>query len=113
MSIDLKGMTLPELKKLGKRVERAIASHDKRRKKDAMQAVEKVAKEFGLSIKDLIGGKGENAGKPKKAKKAKAKAKPAYRNPEDASQTWTGKGRKPNWFIAAIDAGKSADDLKI
>ena len=113
MSIDLKSMTLGELQKLSKRVDRAIASHEKRRKKDALQAMEKTAKEFGFSLKDVIGGEAKSADKPKKGKKQKAKAKPAYRNPDDASQTWTGKGRKPNWFIAALDAGKSADDMKI
>ncbi|SLN15163.1 DNA binding protein, nucleoid-associated [Aquimixticola soesokkakensis] len=36
-----------------------------------------------------------------------------YRNPADSSQTWTGRGRKPNWVIAALDAGKTLDDMAI
>jgi DNA-binding protein H-NS len=48
----------------------------------------------------------------KKAPKAPAK-KPAsqikYR--DDAGHTWTGHGKRPNWFKAAIEAGKTPEDL--
>ena len=38
---------------------------------------------------------------------------PKYANPADTSQTWTGRGRKPQWVQAALDAGKSLEDLAI
>jgi DNA-binding protein H-NS len=48
----------------------------------------------------------------KKASKAAAK-KPVsqikYR--DDAGHTWTGHGKRPNWFKAAIEAGKKPEDL--
>ena len=43
----------------------------------------------------------------------KKKAPPKYRNPEDDSSTWTGRGRKPLWVLAALESGKSLDDLLI
>ena len=27
---------------------------------------------------------------------------PKYQNPEDPAQTWTGRGRQPGWFAAAL-----------
>ncbi|MBT8410687.1 MAG: H-NS histone family protein, partial [Octadecabacter sp.] len=34
-------------------------------------------------------------------------------NPADPSQQWTGKGRQPNWYKAAIEAGKSPESMAI
>jgi len=114
MNVELSGMTLAELKKLKSKVEKAIVGREQRRKKDARQAMEKVAKEFGLSVDDVLkGGGGATKAKPKKAGAKRKAAKPKFRNPKDASQTWSGRGRRPDWFNAAVAAGKSADDMAI
>ena len=34
-----------------------------------------------------------------------------YRHPENPTLTWSGRGRKPSWFAAHVDAGKNPDDL--
>jgi len=49
----------------------------------------------------------------KVAKGPKTKAPPKYKNPTDASQTWTGKGRQPQWFKDAMAAGQSPEALEI
>ncbi len=41
------------------------------------------------------------------------KVKPKYRNPADASQTWTGRGKRPRWYSAALASGKKEKDLLI
>ena len=38
---------------------------------------------------------------------------PKYRNPENRTQTWAGRGLKPKWLTAAIKAGKKQDDFLI
>ncbi|WP_411889672.1 H-NS family nucleoid-associated regulatory protein [Yoonia sp. SDW83-1] len=38
---------------------------------------------------------------------------PKYANPADKIQTWSGKGRQPEWFKAVMVAGKSPEDLAI
>jgi DNA-binding protein H-NS len=30
---------------------------------------------------------------------------PKYANPDDPSQTWTGRGRGPNWLVAKMRKG--------
>jgi DNA-binding protein H-NS len=52
---------------------------------------------------------------PKKASKVVKKSKRApstvlYR--DDAGHSWTGRGPKPGWLKAALDAGKSLQDLQ-
>jgi DNA-binding protein H-NS len=38
---------------------------------------------------------------------------PKYRNPENESETWAGRGLKPRWLAAAIKAGHKLDDFLI
>jgi DNA-binding protein H-NS len=41
------------------------------------------------------------------------KVPPKYRNPLAPSQKWSGRGKRPKWVIAALEAGQRLDDLKI
>lgn len=40
-------------------------------------------------------------------------ARPRYRNPDDHSQTWTGRGKPPEWLQAKLDAGDQLTDYAI
>ena len=102
--IDFSKLSLDELKTLQKDVERAITDYQKRARSEAMKEMQAVAKKHGLSLDEIVGGKG-------KGRKAKAAAK--YRNPENAEQEWSGRGRQPAWFKAAIAAGKKPESLEI
>lgn len=108
MKIDLKGMSRKELEALRGRVEKALDKVVVQERKAALAAAKEAAAQHGFSLDELTGGGG---GRRKAGSKAKAAAK--YKNPDNADQTWSGRGRRPDWFKAAIDAGKSADDLLI
>lgn len=46
--------------------------------------------------------------------KIKRSSAPKYRNPLDSTQTWTGKGPKPQWVKNLLNSGgKTLEDLKI
>jgi DNA-binding protein H-NS len=36
-----------------------------------------------------------------------------YQNPNDASETWSGRGKKPQWVEAQLRSGKRMEDLRI
>ena len=38
---------------------------------------------------------------------------PKYRNPDDPSVTWSGRGRQPKWVQVAIAGGQTLEDLAI
>lgn len=38
---------------------------------------------------------------------------PKYRNPDDPSVTWTGRGRRPEWVRVFLSSGGQMDQLKI
>lgn len=104
MNIDLNALSLKELKDLQGQVSKAIASFEDRRKKEALAELEEKAKEMGFSLAELTGVSVVR-------KRAPAAAK--YANPADASETWSGRGRKPRWFEAALKAGHKPEDLAI
>lgn len=117
MTTDLKKMSRKELEKLARDVEKALDKLRKQDLKKVRQDLKKVAAAAGVTIEEALGlDTAPKAAKSKK-KSAKSKAKmksPAkFANPNNSSQTWTGKGRQPEWYKAAIAAGKSADSMAI
>lgn len=102
--IDLDHLTLDELKKLQRDVKKAVDSYEDRARKKALAEADAVVRQHGFTIEQLLG---------KAPKTTRAVVKPKYANPADPSQTWSGRGRKPKWIIAALDSGKSLDDLAI
>ncbi|MFA3918833.1 H-NS histone family protein [Ruegeria hyattellae] len=107
MKIDLKKLNAADLKALAKDVEENLVRVEKEALSKALSEVHKVAKSHGVTLEEII------AHFSASKKKAKTKAAAKYRNPNDPTQTWTGRGRKPNWVNDAIKAGKSIDDLEI
>mgnify|MGYP000844786416 FL=1 len=116
MDKDLKSMTRKELEKLLADVKKALQAAQARERRAARKAAEKAAAEYGFSLNDLSD-EAPAAKKPRKAKKAagapKPKSKPQFANPEDKSQTWTGKGRQPNWFRAQVENGADPETMRI
>lgn len=105
MAMDLNALSLKELKDLQSQVAKAIASYEDRKKKEALAELEEKAREMGFTLAELTGVA------PVARKRAPATAK--YANPADRSDTWSGRGRKPRWFSAALAAGKRPEDMAI
>src|ERR1035437_4872086 len=38
---------------------------------------------------------------------------PKYRNPNQPSETWAGRGKQPRWLTAQLRSGKKLDDFRI
>lgn len=104
MDIDLNTLSLKELKDLQAQVAKAITSFEDRRKKEALVELEEKAKHLGFTLAELTG---------VSAVRKRAPAVAKYANPDDGTETWSGRGRKPRWFVAALSAGKKPEDMAI
>ncbi|WP_333815590.1 H-NS histone family protein [Tabrizicola sp.] len=100
----LEAMSLKELRQLERDVAKAISGYEDRQKADARAKLDAMAKEMGFSLSDLMGMGRKNTRSPSVAK---------YRHPENAALTWSGRGRKPQWFSAHVNSGKDPNDLAI
>lgn len=101
---DLEALSLSELKTMHKDIAEAITTCEDRQKAEARAKVEAFARELGYSLAELVG----SDAKPKRVPVA-----PKYRHPENPALTWSGWGRKPQWFMDALEAGKTTEDMAI
>jgi DNA-binding protein H-NS len=101
---DLEALSLGALKKMQKDVAKAISTYEDRQKAEARAKVEALARDLGYSLAELVG---------TETKSSRAPAVAKYRHPENSALTWSGRGRKPQWFVEALAAGKTATDLAI
>ena len=113
MNKELKTMSRKELEKLLADLKKALQSAQARDRRDARKAAERAAAEYGFSLNELDDDKPAKTQKAKGPKKPVKKSKPKYADPSDASKTWTGKGRQPNWFRAAVEKGIDLSTLEI
>lgn len=101
--IDFKGMTLKQL--LEAEAQLQVVIKDKREEERASLKAElaEAASKRGFSMDELFGGRRG------KGKAAAAK----YRNPDNPSETWTGRGRKPNWLVAKLAKGGKIENFAL
>ena len=101
---DLEALSLSELKKMQKDVAKAISTYQDRQKAEARAKVEALARKLGYSLAELVS---------TETKFSRAPAAAKYRHPENPALTWSGRGRKPQWFMEAQETGKTVSDLAI
>jgi DNA-binding protein H-NS len=102
--MNLNEMSLKELKDMRAAVEKAIATYEDRKRREALAEVEEFIRSKGLTMADVA-----QATPSRKRTVSAAK----YANPANPADTWTGRGRKPRWYVEAIAAGRSPDDMAI
>jgi DNA-binding protein H-NS len=107
--MDLSNLSLGDLRNLQEQIKQEMKKREHQEVQKAREQILAIAQSVGMPLKDLIstGGRG-----------AKATANPGsvavrFRNPEDASQQWTGRGRQPKWVKEWVEGGKSLDKLRV
>jgi len=122
MSIDLTGLSARELGVLIRSAKKQQTIVAKRRPITKVRAqLSKLAQAEGYSIEELFG----TAAAPRARKVATTKAPaktagrklgkvaPKYRNPANAKETWTGRGKQPRWLAELTSKGKKVEDFLI
>ena len=108
MAINVDKLSLKELVDLESKVQRAIAAARDRERSELKKKVADLAETHGFSVSELFGGvRGRGAAKSKSLGDAK------YANQENKSDTWTGRGRKPNWLVERLRKGAKLADFSI
>ena len=106
----LERMSLGELKDLRKKLDRAISNYETRKRQQALSALEQAARDHGFKLSELISERQPVKSKSK-AGEGEAGAPPAYVNPDNPEQTWSGRGRRPRWVHDALEAGRTLEEM--
>jgi DNA-binding protein H-NS len=112
MSIKLESLSVAGLEKLIQDAQEVI---ERKKSQDAKLAnaraeIERIAREAGVNVSDLIAQVSKGAAKTAGTRKPVA-AK--YRNSSDESQTWSGRGKRPRWLADALATGAVLDSFLI
>jgi DNA-binding protein H-NS len=106
--INVDKLSLKDLVDLETKVQKAIAAARDRERAELKKKVADLAETHGFSVAELFGGgRGRGPGKSKSVGVAK------YANPENRADTWTGRGRKPNWLVERLKKGAKLSDFEI
>jgi DNA-binding protein H-NS len=98
--VALKTMSIDKLVKLRSDVEAMLAVKITEQRRALEGELSKLGG-YGPGKKKSTGGGGKGSVAPK------------YRNPENPTETWAGRGLKPRWLAAAIKSGKKLEDFAI
>jgi len=93
-----------ELQAVIDRAENALQEKKTKKRKEVITQIKELAASIGVTVEI------DDSNKPmRKGKKVAAK----YCNPDDRSQTWTGRGVSPKWMQALIEAGHEKSEFLI
>jgi DNA-binding protein H-NS len=107
-AVNVDKLSLKELVDLEAKVKKAIALARDRERIEIKKKMADLAETHGFSVSELFGsGRGRGPGKNKSVGVAK------YANPENKLDTWTGRGRKPNWVVERMKKGAKLADFEI
>ena len=106
-AINFEKLSLKELIALEAKLAAAIATARQKERAEIKSKVAELAERHGFSVSELFGGLGRGNGRKKSVSIAK------YANPDDKTDTWTGRGRKPNWLLARLKKGAKLSDFAI
>jgi DNA-binding protein H-NS len=106
--MDLSKLSIAELTALQARIPEAIAKKKAEEKQSIIDETKAFLASKGFTIDDLLG---KTRAPRKGAPRGPVAVK--YRHPQNASLTWTGRGRKPAWVAEWLNSGKTIDGLAV
>ncbi|WP_269531281.1 H-NS histone family protein [Chitinimonas sp. BJYL2] len=106
--VDISSLSLPQLYQLQKDLDREIGRRKVEDKQKAIADLQKLAAERGFSLNELLGAE---AASKRGGKRGPVAAQ--FRNPANPEQTWSGRGRKPQWVADHLAKGGNIDTLRV
>ena len=101
-AINYDKMSVKELNDHIARAQKGLAAAKDRERSELKHKIASLAENAGFSVGELFGAR--TRGKSVAVK---------YMNPDNRSETWTGRGRKPNWLVAKLGKGAKMSDFAV
>lgn len=104
-AVNVDRLSLKEINDLEAKIAKAKAAARDKARADLKDRIDRLVDGSGFTIAELYGFTTRGRGRSKSAAK--------YANPENKSETWTGRGRKPNWLVARLKKGAKIEDFAL
>lgn len=105
LNINLEELSFEELKQLIEDAEKEVVRKRKAEVRSLRQKAQQLAGDLNMTTEQIFGFD--------KKKASKTVGEPKFRNPENPAETWTGRGKRPGWFVKAEEKGISRDQMRI
>jgi len=102
--INVEKLAYKELIELQDEIAAAIVRKREEERSEMKKKIEELVSGSGFAVDEIIG-------KARKGARRGGNPQVKYRNPKDAGQTWTGRGRKPNWLVEALAKGQKIESF--
>lgn len=104
--IDLHDKSPEELQRLIAEAQVQLQAKQQSKRKEVIAQMKELAASIGVTI--TIHGDDKKEGK-----RASSSVAAKYRNPNNDSETWTGRGLMPRWLRELVDSGRSKEEFLI
>ena len=103
--IDLTKLSIEELQALARDIEQEVIARREADRERVLAQMRELAVSLGLTLEELL-----------KQERGRERARvPAtsvrFRHPENTALAWSGRGKRPQWVVEYLAAGKTLDDL--
>ncbi|WP_150049530.1 MULTISPECIES: H-NS histone family protein [Methylomonas] len=102
---DFNNLSEAEIQALIDNAERALKERMNSKRKEVLAQIKELAASIGVTV--------EIGESDKRSERKGSKVAAKYRNPADASQTWTGRGLAPKWMQELLAAGRDKAEFEI
>ena len=109
----LASLSLNELEAIQKKVNREIQKRRSKAQEEGLRKFKLIAAEYGLTSNELKESRLPRDQWQEKRYKKRGPVAPKYRDPSNAENTWTGRGRKPKWVEAFLNGGGRLEQITI
>ena len=98
---DLVKMPLDQLWRLHEQVIQLLDRKLQQEARKLQQRLDELGRKFGGTPDDIP------------QRRPYPKVKPKFRNPNDPSETWSGRGKQPRWISELLVSGRSLEEFRI
>lgn len=108
--LNLDAMSVDEMWRLHEKIIELLSERLTSEKRELEARLAKLRRDQGLGRLKSNGG---TAAEPHPQQRKLPAVSPKYRNPDQPSETWSGRGKRPRWLTAALTAGRSIEEFVI
>ena len=100
--IDLNSLSIEQLEALKQRIDGAVGNKQNQELMAVRDQLDELIDNSPFTLEEVLA-----------AKKMRKPVAPKYRNPNDGTETWTGRGRKPIWVVEHLASGGTLEQVAI
>jgi DNA-binding protein H-NS len=105
--IDLDAMSVDEMWRLHEKIGQVLSVRLTSEKRELEKRLAQLRRE-----NEMHSASSEAAGESRERRKY-PRVYPKYRNPNEPSETWSGRGKQPRWLVAALKTGHRIEEFMI